>query len=410
MRADSLGLIARPLATAVLHERIPNVATFIFRCDGSVSIGMGHVMRCRALASALRERGHQICFVMRDLPGHASLVVQEADFEVIALPYFEESTDLTKHDLQSTQEVIRRKGADWVLVDHYGATPDYLRALREGGVRVAVIDDLADRDLDGAGWILNQNLGAQGLAYRAGSDCIRLLGPAYALLGPEFAVVRQSLSRAFSAQDQRVFVTLGGGDTTQLCSEVLLALNRVVRPLSVYCILGGSARLPACLTEIVQTLRHEVRIFRNVTNMADLLAWADVSLNAGGATCWEACCLGLPMVVATVSPDQVLNASGLTQYGCAESLGAWAVNGNSRDLRDLRDPRDLRDLAGLVEALLGEPERRAQMSTKARSLVDGLGAQRAAVSLEAVGSDARRSRASCEAEAAGEAGNDVGQH
>ena len=364
-------------------------------------------MRCRALASALRERGHQVCFVMRDLPGHASLVVQEADFEVIALPYFEESTDLTEHDLQSIQEVIRRKRADWVLIDHYGATSDYLRALRAGGVKVAVIDDLADRDLDGAGWILNQNLGVEDLIYCTGSDCIRLLGPTYALLRPEFAVARQRLSRAFSAQDQRVLVTLGGGDTAQLCAEVLLGLNRVERPLSVYCVLGGSARLPACLIEMVQTLRHEVRIFRNVTNMADLLAWADVSLNAGGGTCWEACCLGLPMIVGTVSPDQVLNASGLTQHGCAISLGAWAVNGT---MRDLRDSRDLRDLAGLVEALLGEPERRAQMSAKARLLVDGLGAQRAAISLEAVGIDTRRSGTSCEAEEAGEARNDPGQH
>ena len=41
-----------------------------FRADASIDIGSGHVMRCLALADALRARGDETLFLCRELPGH----------------------------------------------------------------------------------------------------------------------------------------------------------------------------------------------------------------------------------------------------------------------------------------------------------------------------------------------------
>ena len=40
-----------------------------FRCDASLLIGTGHVMRCRTLARQLRKRGADVVFVCRRQPG-----------------------------------------------------------------------------------------------------------------------------------------------------------------------------------------------------------------------------------------------------------------------------------------------------------------------------------------------------
>jgi len=54
-------------------------------------------------------------------------------------------------------ELAQTRNADkrQIIVDHYGATPDYLWALREWADTVGAVDDLADRDLTAADWVLN---------------------------------------------------------------------------------------------------------------------------------------------------------------------------------------------------------------------------------------------------------------
>lgn len=322
----------------------------LFRCDGSSVIGMGHVVRCSVLAQALKSRGCDVGFVMRELSGRADDFIRSAGFpiEVMAGPASEENAPLTETDRARTADAARRSQARCLVVDHYGASSGYLRYMKDQGITIAVIDDLADRELTAADWLLNQNLGAASLAYRTRPDCVRVLEPPYALLRPEFGIARKRLARKFGPDDRCVLLTFGGGETAQLCAEVMEALNDVPG-LDVRCALGGE----------------------DAASMAQLMAWADLSINGGGSTCWELCCLGVPMVILTLAPDQAPNASALERQGCALSLGEWRPESGAR-------------LAVLVEHLLADPERRAAMSRTSRALVDGSGAERAADSLMAL--------------------------
>lgn len=384
---------------ALLHA---TSLSFVFRCDGSTQIGMGHVMRCRTLAQALREGGHRVHFVMRDLPGHAAKTIDEAGFEMhlirneprgslsdsldlhglpsthdsIGSPHYGDdrlyddsiTRELTRFDLDEILRTARKVGADWILVDHYGASPQWIDGLRREKTRIAVIDDLADRDLTAADWILNQNLNASNLSYMVRPECTILTGPRYALLRPQFFGWRRRLQRDFSPASRRILITLGGGETSRLCAEILHSLSRIRPPVSIRCILGGTQTMPASAVQETRAT-HELEILDHVDDMAEEMAWADISINAGGSTCWELCCLGVPMIVLVTSKDQQLIASSLEQNECGYNLGKW-------------DPTTSPSLLlTTTEALLEDVEQRALMSSKASSLVDGLGARRVAESL-----------------------------
>ncbi len=346
------------------------MSRILFRCDGSSSIGMGHIVRCLSLARSLRQAGAQVFFLLRELGGGAQGKVRELGFDVLTLPGPDFINGaLPEWDRLRTAEAAGEKGAGWVLVDHYAAREDYLEGLRSLGLRIAVLDDMADRTLTACSWLLNQNLGADALPYRTTVECVRLLGPEFALLRPEFHAARQALSREFSRRDAHVILTLGGGGTGELSIEVLRALDGVSSPLEIRCIQGGSDPVPAELRHAAGSSMHKVSILRDVRNMAAHMLWADLSVNAGGSTCWELCCLGVPMITLVTSEDQAMIARALEEHGCARNLGEWTPG------------RTAARLAETVRELIDNPDVRLEMSRKARRRVDGLGAKRAADSL-----------------------------
>jgi hypothetical protein len=61
---------------------IPGYLRVVIRADASVQIGSGHVMRGLTLADALRERGAEVHFVCRDLPGHLGGVLADKGYPV----------------------------------------------------------------------------------------------------------------------------------------------------------------------------------------------------------------------------------------------------------------------------------------------------------------------------------------
>ena len=270
------------------------------------------------------------------------------------------------------------RGGAIVLVDHYQATAEYFQRLREAGVGVAVIDDLADRDLAAVDWILNQNPFADQLDYPEGNGATVLRGLNYALLREQFVDARAQLVREFDAPGRKVLVTLGGSGVERKCAAIVQALGTVERRLDVRVVLGAAK--PDPVVDAVQAMPHDVAVLQCIENMADQMVWADVALSAGGSTCWEMCCLGVPMVLTGLSPDQARNLPVLADAGVAVSTGMWD---------DATPQRMVRALVGLMD----DPEQLAEMSCCGRSLVDGAGADRAAASLMALaGERHRRSR------------------
>ena len=100
------------------------------RADASPSIGIGHLMRCLALAQAWQDRGGAVTFVTA--PGQPALMARfvREGFAVHEL----KSPPGTLTD--ATETLATAASAGWLVVDGYQFRTDYLMALRAGECRV----------------------------------------------------------------------------------------------------------------------------------------------------------------------------------------------------------------------------------------------------------------------------------
>lgn len=307
---------------------------FAFRTDASLQIGTGHVMRCLTLADALRERGAQSTFICRPHSGHLLDLIQQRAHTAIALAPADDAftspadpchakwlgTDWAS-DAEQTQQALGNQAVDWLVVDHYALDRRWEQAMRPLTRRIMVIDDLADRQYD-CDLLLDQNLGRQAKDYE-GLSCGQtqmLIGPAYALLRPEFADWREhSLQRRVQPQLKNLLITMGGVDQANASGKLLDALTSCELPfdLKITVVMGSTAPWFAQVQAQAAAMPCPTQVLSGVSNMAQLMAESDLCIGAAGGSAWERCCLGLPTLVLILAANQQAGAMALQAHRAA---------------------------------------------------------------------------------------------
>ena len=334
--------------------------TLLIRADAGEKIGSGHVMRCLALAQAWQDAGGEVRHTGTALP--PALAVRLAAERIV--PTVLTDAPGSPADAARTTALARDCGADWLVIDGYQFGADYQRALAASGARVLVNDDFGSIGEYVADAILDQNLGARENAYaRRGATTQLLLGPRFALLRREFTRWRD-WSREIPAEGRRILVTLGGSDPDNATLQVIEALRQVkVDGLEAVIVAGGGNPHREKLAAAVRAAGRGFRLLTDVSNLDELMAWADLAVAAGGSTSWERALLGLPGLVVVLAENQRGIAQALGAAECAIDLG-WA--------RELRVPQ----LAADITAALRDGGWRARAAEQSRRLVDGRGAER----------------------------------
>ena len=332
----------------------------IIRADASTQIGIGHVMRCLALAQAWQDNEGHAIFLMAEVTPSLESRLQSGGMEPIYLSAQPGSVD----DAIQTRELAQQIGATWVVVDGYHFGADYQRIIKDANLCLLFIDDNGHSDHYYADIVLNQNIYAHECLYEKREPYTQiLLGTRYVLLRQEFLSWR-GWKREIADVARRVLVTLGGSDPDNVTLKVLRALRQVETDgLEALVVVGGSNPHFQELKLATHDSRFTIHLERDVRDVAELMAWADIAVSAGGSTCWELAFMGLPNIALILAENQRPISELLSTRRVTINLG-WHENLSSADM------------AHSITHLLHAPETRAQMGRYAREHVDGEGARR----------------------------------
>lgn len=350
------------------------------RADASLQIGTGHVMRCMTLARALRQRGITVWFVSREIPGHLCDFVEDEGFAICRLPHdgakamaMTETPDYARwREATPVQDAVETGLAiaasnlpvDWLVVDHYALDRNWERSMRRFARNIMVVDDLADRHHD-CELLLDQNLYENMKTRYDGlipPHTVKLLGPAFAVLRAEFAVLRRNI-RIRTGEIERILVFFGGSDVVNVTMKAIeaIALNLSKR-LAVDVVIGINNPHREMI-EAATVQLPSARCHFNVRNMANLMIEADLCIGAAGGTAWERCCLGLPTMVVTVADNQVEATRRLHENSILYFIGE-----HSRV--------SAKDIAETLDLFYSNSDLVRRYSENSMSLVDGMGVQK----------------------------------
>lgn len=356
------------------------------RADASPQIGLGHVARCLALAEALQDCGAEVRLVSRALGTDVSEIARAAGVETLRLPAPAPGTspdpDGPAHarwagvsaaqDARETAVHLAAWQPHWLVVDHYAFDAHWHRAAcAELDARLLVIDDLADRELDAA-LLLDPNLAADHRAKYAGHwppDRPLLGGPRFALLGRRYAdAPRHDPHDAVRS----IGVFLGGADAAGLSAPALAACDAAGFDGPVEVVSTRTNPHLAALREACAR-RPRTTLTVDAPELSGFFARHDLQIGAAGGASWERCCIGAPTLALLCADNQRAVLPQLAALGAIEA-----------PLSDMpATAADWARIAAALRALLHDAPRRAALAARSRTLVDGLGARRAALRLAA---------------------------
>jgi spore coat polysaccharide biosynthesis protein SpsF len=334
----------------------------LIRCDGSHDIGMGHVSRCLALASELRDRQHcAVTFAMRGLETAGADAVRAAGFWIDAL-----AGDAAADYGDQLEAIAASRAAAAIVVDVRDAlSRAALHAIGARGVRIVSIDDAADRRLaaDLAFYPPVPQVDEMDWTGFAGR---RYAGWEWVLLRREFvteSVSSPELNDASPAID--VLVTMGGSDPAGMTEFAMAALALLPTPLAVCVVVGPAFARDESLGDVVAASPHAVRLARAPSSLALLMRASRLAVASFGVSAYELAACGVPAVHLCLTDDHARASSAFDREGAAVTAGVLG----RLTAEALADP---------IRRLIGRADRRGQMARRASQLVDGRGAERVA--------------------------------
>jgi UDP-2,4-diacetamido-2,4,6-trideoxy-beta-L-altropyranose hydrolase len=179
-----------------------------------------------------------------------------------------------------------------------------------------------------------------------------LPGPRFAPIDPRFAQCRRTREPV-----RRVLVTVGGSSGARALVPRLIAAAEAAFPGARLLVAGGAPGGP------------RIDLLPSPSALVDVVGKVDVAFSAAGLTAYELACAGVPSIVVAIAPNQLRVVRACAESGVALALDAVGGLG-----------------AGALEAAVGslqDPAQRAALAAAGPAVLDGQGARRAAVALEA---------------------------
>lgn len=297
--------------------------TVLFRVDANSKIGMGHLMRCIALAQAFKLKKINPLFLLDAQTCSITQSLSIFKFESIEV---DEQT-LNGNTISYLMSLVGTEHISpaLLILDGYQYSQFFRRqlkqALNEVNTPFAIVDDNGGEkagDLIYADIIINPTC-----AHNAIPDYQQLAPTAKVLAGEAYRLLRQEfVEQAIIRYQQRngIVLTMGGADPlnySQVCLNVLQQMQ-YKQPVTV--LIGNGFKYKKELTKQIAQLPKNFSYLFQADNIAKVFANAELVISAAGGTQFELYAMQTPAILLVSFDNQWRNSQAAKHQGWAQVL------------------------------------------------------------------------------------------
>ena len=279
--------------------------TVFIRADASEKIGLGHVMRCFALAQMIKD-DFEIQFFCKEIPRQLAAEISSAGFTIEKI---EREDDF----------ISSLKANTLVILDGYEFGLEYQAQIKKRRARIIWISDFKAQN-PVADIILNQAPGIQANGYQTSFSSRFLLGPEYALLRPIF----------FQTQKQEkipnsIFICFGGADPLNLSLKTLEVLSSFSKFEKCTVVTGAAYLFQSELEDFIHNSKRNIEHFHSIDaeKMYALMSQSDLAIVPSSSIIYEAMATNCQIISGYYVDNQKLFYEGLKTQNCFYDAGQF---------------------------------------------------------------------------------------
>jgi len=326
----------------------------IFRCDASPDIGLGHLIRCLAVARELQKQNQIIFATTKD---DTNSYIREAGFEI----FFKEKDETEEKFLKRLSFILN---PEIIVIDKkYPYNTAFMGNLKQNTNRIIMIDNICE-GLSECDEIIfpNTHLDKNVLKKYLLQEQINKVktGPEYVILRDEFLALKDKINHNFH-NPPNIIVTTGGTDPEGVLLKLIPWLKEMDLKANILILIGQAFKYK---DELKKTIINLPDNFQVLPYSLEELLKADIVICTFGVSIYEMIYLQIPTICISHSKENAKSAKILKEkYGIIEGMG-FIENLNPQNLHIS------------IKKLLNNKTYYQNIFKKCSNLIDGKGAKR----------------------------------
>lgn len=302
-----------------------NKVNIIFRADGSSQTGLGHLIRCAALAEMLVS-DFNVRLVSRECPESLIPRLLISFDEVTLLPESDQTVEAVEEFLQHVEQLP--EAPKIIVLDGYGFNTAYQRKIKGAGYYLVCIDDIHASHFV-ADMIINHAPSATAHSYSLEAYTTLAFGLRFALLSPPF--LRIARSPHDNKNPQEIFICLGGADPDNGTLGVVKRLFAMgcSNPLTI--VVGSAYKFFEELQLYLNSSSLQFRVIRGADpqEMVTFMQASRVGITSPSTVSLEYLCAGRDLYLVQIADNQAEIYEALLQLKLARDVTSLDLSDTS---------------------------------------------------------------------------------